>query len=57
MDKLVLKREANSQKDKMAALLVRNKASKVLNDNKQHTNKQTIKKQRKNKDSKNIANV
>ena len=52
VDKRVLRRETNSEKDKMAELLARNKASKVLNNNKQHTNKQ-----RKNKGSKNIANV
>jgi len=52
VDKRVLRRETNSENDKMAELLARNKASKVLNNNKQHTNKQ-----RKNKDSKNIANV
>lgn len=52
MDKRVLRRETNSEKDKMAELLGRNKAFKVLNYNKQHTDKQ-----RKNKDSKNIANV
>ena len=52
VDKRVLRRETNSEKDKMAELLGRNKAFKVLNNNKQHTDKQ-----RKNKDSKNIANV
>ena len=46
------KQTVKIEKTKMTELLARIKASKILNNNKQHTNKQ-----RRNEDRKNIANV